>query len=219
MGCQLNPKIIYTEFSHIIHKQKEIVKKLIERKQEQQRTVYPGLTCFKDGVRQIPIESIPGLIDAGWRPPPEKPKGPVVTEDQMQNAFKMILTATKNHTSAWPFLKPVEKTEAPDYYEYIKYPMGGSIKGKSGRKPLGIKTVKWEACLSHKQLITGSIPLLDGKRGLPLHLCHSTSPQSWPQGWTPPPHPAAMPGTHSPVRPDKPPLVFWFLALAKGYGD
>ncbi|XP_071812031.1 histone acetyltransferase KAT2A-like isoform X2 [Apostichopus japonicus] len=123
MGCQLNPKIIYTEFSHIIHKQKEIVKKLIERKQEQQRTVYPGLTCFKDGVRQIPIESIPGLIDAGWRPPPEKPKGPVVTEDQMQNAFKMILTATKNHTSAWPFLKPVEKTEAPDYYEYIKYPM------------------------------------------------------------------------------------------------
>lgn len=96
-------------------------------------------------------------------------------------------------------------------FAFFFFKAGGSIKGKSGRKPLGIKTVKWEACLSHKQLITGSIPLLDGKRGLPLHLCHSTSPQSWPQGWTPPPHPAAMPGTHSPVRPDKPPLVFGSL--------
>ena len=25
------------------------------------RKVYPGLSCFKEGVRQIPIESIPGI--------------------------------------------------------------------------------------------------------------------------------------------------------------
>lgn len=39
----------------------QIIKKLIERKQAQIRKVYPGLACFKDGVRQIPIESIPGI--------------------------------------------------------------------------------------------------------------------------------------------------------------
>ncbi|MGH0147230.1 UNVERIFIED_CONTAM: hypothetical protein FKN15_028804 [Acipenser sinensis] len=39
----------------------EIIKKLIERKQAQIRKVYPGLSCFKEGVRQIPIESIPGI--------------------------------------------------------------------------------------------------------------------------------------------------------------
>lgn len=39
----------------------QIIKKLIERKQAQIRKVYPGLSCFKDGVRQIPIESIPGI--------------------------------------------------------------------------------------------------------------------------------------------------------------
>lgn len=87
MGCELNPSIPYTEFSVIIKKQKEvrivgsmssllpscsptqpgvplpaqIIKKLIERKQAQIRKVYPGLSCFKDGVRQIPIESIPGI--------------------------------------------------------------------------------------------------------------------------------------------------------------
>jgi len=39
----------------------QIIKKLIERKQAQIRKVYPGLSCFKDGVRQIPIDSIPGI--------------------------------------------------------------------------------------------------------------------------------------------------------------
>lgn len=41
--------------------QSQIIKKLIERKQAQIRKVYPGLSCFKEGVRQIPIESIPGI--------------------------------------------------------------------------------------------------------------------------------------------------------------
>lgn len=37
-------------------------------KQQEIGQVYPGLTCFKDGVREIPIESIPGLRLTGWRP-------------------------------------------------------------------------------------------------------------------------------------------------------
>ena len=63
MGCELNPKIVYTEFSAVVRRQKEILKKLIERKQAQIRKVHPGLTCFKDGVRDIAIESIPGIIE------------------------------------------------------------------------------------------------------------------------------------------------------------
>lgn len=39
----------------------QIIKKLIERKQAQIRKVYPGLSCFKEGVRQIPVESVPGI--------------------------------------------------------------------------------------------------------------------------------------------------------------
>lgn len=30
----------------------------------------------------------------------------------------------RNHNAAWPFLKPVDKLEVPDYYDHIKYPMG-----------------------------------------------------------------------------------------------
>lgn len=31
------------------------------------------------------------------------------------------------HKSAWPFMEPVDPTEAPDYYKVIKEPMGMSI--------------------------------------------------------------------------------------------
>lgn len=46
----------------------QIIKKLIERKQAQIRKVYPGLSCFKEGVRQIPVESVPGIREQNsWR--------------------------------------------------------------------------------------------------------------------------------------------------------
>ena len=50
----------------------KIVKKIIERKQAEMQKVYPGLKCFKEGVRQIPIENIPGVVERGWKPDPEK---------------------------------------------------------------------------------------------------------------------------------------------------
>merc|ERR1712004_821036 len=43
--------------------------------------------------------------------------------DQLYTAIKNVLQHMKGHSSAWPFQKPVEKAEAPDYYEHIKYPM------------------------------------------------------------------------------------------------
>uniref|UniRef100_A0A8C6NNI3 Histone acetyltransferase n=1 Tax=Nothobranchius furzeri TaxID=105023 RepID=A0A8C6NNI3_NOTFU len=115
MECELNPRIPYTELSHIIKRQKEIIKKLIERKQSQIRKVYPGLTCFKEGVRQIPMESIPGIRETGWKPS-NKDKGWNTAED-------LILTPAQTHPDAWPFMEPVKKSEAPDYYEIIRFPI------------------------------------------------------------------------------------------------
>ncbi|XP_030645077.1 histone acetyltransferase KAT2B [Chanos chanos] len=121
MGCELNPSIPYTEFSVIIKKQKEIIKKLIERKQAQIRKVYPGLSCFKEGVRQIPIESIPGIRETGWKP---QGKGKELKDpDQLYSTLKAILQHVKSHQNAWPFMEPVKKTEAPGYYQVIRFPM------------------------------------------------------------------------------------------------
>jgi histone acetyltransferase len=67
MGCELYPNIVYVELSNVLKKQREVLKKLIEKRREELTSVYPGLTCFKDGIRQIPIECIPGVREAGYR--------------------------------------------------------------------------------------------------------------------------------------------------------
>jgi histone acetyltransferase len=124
MGCELNPRIVYTQFSQVIRKQKEVVRQLAEKKRQELKKVYPGLTCFRDGVRQIPIESIPGVLEAGWKPTPEKYKEQQpMAPDELYATLKMVLQQVKSHANSWPFQKPVDKTEAPGYYEFIKYPI------------------------------------------------------------------------------------------------
>ncbi|XP_022667321.1 histone acetyltransferase KAT2A-like isoform X2 [Varroa jacobsoni] len=116
MECALDPRIVYTEFTHVIRQQKLMVKALIAQQQKTVRS-YPGLTCFKDGVKHIPVEQISGLCEAGWKPP----EG--FFAENVDSQLRSILNHMKAYPAAWPFLKPVEKHEAPDYHEYIKYPM------------------------------------------------------------------------------------------------
>uniref|UniRef100_A0A4W5RN44 Histone acetyltransferase n=1 Tax=Hucho hucho TaxID=62062 RepID=A0A4W5RN44_9TELE len=123
MECELNPRIPYTELSHIIKRQKEIIKKLIERKQSQIRKVYPGLTCFKEGVRQIPVESIPGISKWVWVLLIPCSGKELKDPDVLYNMLKNLLAQVKTHPDAWPFMEPVKKTEAPDYYEIIRFPI------------------------------------------------------------------------------------------------
>ena len=71
MASELNSKIVYVEFTAVVRKQKEILKKLIEKKQAEIKKVHPGLGCFKEGVREIPLESIPGILETGLALPPQ----------------------------------------------------------------------------------------------------------------------------------------------------
>ncbi|XP_068622942.1 histone acetyltransferase KAT2A isoform X1 [Battus philenor] len=121
MHCELNPRIVYTRFTSVIRRQKEIVKKLIDMRQKEIRKIHPGLTCFKEGVRSIPVECIPGLRESGWRG--GRGAGAEPEPDAEPGTLRVVLHAVKNHAAAWPFLKPVDKTEVPDYYDHIKYPM------------------------------------------------------------------------------------------------
>jgi len=129
MGCELNAKIVYVEFTAVVRRQKEILKKLIEKKQADIRKVHSGLTCFKDGVKDIPIECIPGILDTGWDPPPQAGSRNTRNSDEkadsehLYNVMKTILTSCRNHQSAWPFLNPVDRKSVPDYYDHIKYSM------------------------------------------------------------------------------------------------
>jgi histone acetyltransferase len=108
MGCELNPRIHYVEFSLILKKQKEVIKKLIERRTQDLSKNYAGLTCFRDGIKQIPIESIPGVREAGYRSSNEDYK--FFGENQMDTEslythLRGILNQIKTHGAAWPFQK------------------------------------------------------------------------------------------------------------------
>ncbi|ELU12793.1 hypothetical protein CAPTEDRAFT_97266 [Capitella teleta] len=54
--------------------------------------------------------------------PHSKEQQPIDPE-QLFMTLKNILQQVKSHAAAWPFQKPVDKCEAPDYYDHIKFPM------------------------------------------------------------------------------------------------
>uniref|UniRef100_A0A914UX03 Bromo domain-containing protein n=1 Tax=Plectus sambesii TaxID=2011161 RepID=A0A914UX03_9BILA len=43
--------------------------------------------------------------------------------DEVQSTLKAVLTKLKAHESAWPFAKPVDAAEVPEYYGHIKFPI------------------------------------------------------------------------------------------------
>uniref|UniRef100_A0A8D2P1L4 Histone acetyltransferase n=1 Tax=Zosterops lateralis melanops TaxID=1220523 RepID=A0A8D2P1L4_ZOSLA len=93
MECELNPRIPYTELSHIIKKQKEV----------RPRGGQEGET--------------------GWKPLGKEKGKELKDPDQLYNMLKNLLAQIKTHPSAWPFMEPVKKSEAPDYYEIIRFPI------------------------------------------------------------------------------------------------
>lgn len=69
MGCELHPKIIYTQFSSMIRKQKDLVCKIADElsAKEESNKIYDGLVKqFADGPKQLKIESIPGVSLPIW---------------------------------------------------------------------------------------------------------------------------------------------------------
>jgi histone acetyltransferase len=128
MHCELNPKIIYTEFTSVVRRQKKFVKQLIYQQQRNVSKIHPGLTFFKEGVKSIPVESIPGLQETGWKPAARATRGAQQLEESqdieiLAEMLKNVLAAVKCHEDSWPFRLPVDKNEVPDYYDHIKYPM------------------------------------------------------------------------------------------------
>ncbi|XP_065334076.1 histone acetyltransferase KAT2A isoform X2 [Cloeon dipterum] len=138
MHCHLNPRIVYTEFTSVIRKQKEILKKLVEQRQAEFQKVMPGLNCFKEGVRSIPIESIPGIQATGCLPLLKnkiKAHADSVDPEVLAIQLRTIIGQLKTHHAAWPFLRPVDGNEVPDYYDHIKYPM--DLKSMEGKLKVG----------------------------------------------------------------------------------
>ncbi|KAG8316338.1 Histone acetyltransferase kat2b [Homalodisca vitripennis] len=145
MHCHLNPRIVYTEFISVVRKQKEIIKRLVDQHKQEAHKPHPGLSCFREGLKVIPIECIPGIRETGWKPSARNTRVSKVSEesadpDTLMKTFKVVLNSIKNHSVAWPFQKPVDRKEVPDYYDHIKYPM--DLKTMSDRLKAGYYTTR-----------------------------------------------------------------------------
>lgn len=80
-------------------------------------------------MKSIPVESIPGLQETGWRPAARATRGAQQLEESqdieiLAEMLQVVLNAVKSRDDSWPFRAPVDKKEVPDYYLHIKYPMG-----------------------------------------------------------------------------------------------
>ncbi|EJT70610.1 histone acetyltransferase GCN5 [Gaeumannomyces tritici R3-111a-1] len=123
MQCSMLPRIRYLEVGRMLHKQKETVLAKI-RPMSRSHIVHqpPKLWTLNGTVSPIDPLSIPAIRATGWSPSMDElsrqpRRGPHF------NDMRRFLAEIQNHKQAWPFLKPVNKDEVPDYYNVIAQPM------------------------------------------------------------------------------------------------
>ena len=125
MGCQLNPNIIYVQFTSVVRLQKEMLRKLIEQKTEKLKKA--GLLNEEEGMKdEADLDDSDDDSRGRSRRKKGRPSRGSAAGDahtSLYSSFKTILSQMKHHPSSWPFLKPVTREEAPDYYDFIKQPM------------------------------------------------------------------------------------------------
>lgn len=46
------------------------------------------------------------------------------THQRVTRTDSGLSSLQQTHPDAWPFMEPVKKSEAPDYYEIIRFPIG-----------------------------------------------------------------------------------------------
>ncbi|KAI9686451.1 MAG: hypothetical protein M1820_010635 [Bogoriella megaspora] len=121
MQCDLIPRIRYLEAGRMLRKQKETVQAKI-RVLSRSHIIHPPPHQWISGLVPIDPLTIPGIRETGWSPEMDK-----IAREQRRGRrfieFQRFLYQIQEHNQAWPFLKPVDKNEVPDYYNVITSPM------------------------------------------------------------------------------------------------
>lgn len=122
MQCTMLPRIRYLESGRMLLKQKETVQAKIRNLSKSHIIHQPPEQWANGTITPIDPLSIPAIRATGWSPAMdelarEPRRGPHF------NVLRRFLYELQNHKQAWPFLKPVDKDEVPDYYKVITSPM------------------------------------------------------------------------------------------------
>ncbi|VEV55696.1 histone acetyltransferase GCN5, putative [Plasmodium vinckei vinckei] len=123
MECYIFPNINYLRLSEMLYEQKKTVKKAIHFIKPQ--IIFKGLNYFTENKGgNLHPSNIPGLLEIGWKKEHRDmtAKKTHHKEIQLKDQIINVLDYLEKQQSAWPFLKPVSLSEAPDYYDIIKEP-------------------------------------------------------------------------------------------------
>ncbi|EDU51211.1 Transcription factor [Pyrenophora tritici-repentis] len=121
MQCTMLPRIRYLEVGRMLLKQKETVQAKI-RCLSKSHLVHPPPQQWANGVVPFDATTIPAIKATGWSAEMDA----LAREPRRGRHFnicRLFLYQIQNHKQAWPFLKPVDKDEVPDYYKTITSPM------------------------------------------------------------------------------------------------
>jgi histone acetyltransferase len=124
MQCTMLPRIRYLEVGRMLLKQKQTVQAKI-RNISKSHIIHQPPKQWANGIGIVGLidpRSVPAIETTGWSPEMDA----LAREPRRGRNFdicRLFLYQIQNHKQAWPFLKPVDKDEVPDYYKAITSPM------------------------------------------------------------------------------------------------
>lgn len=135
MECKISQSVNYLDLRLMVRMQREAVHSKIKEVSNSHH-VFGGLTCFLEKNNFVggfidPMD-IPGVKEAGWKPPSEKQKTWEKQQTSLQRntplavlqaKISAVLKGVKALKDAWPFQDAVDPNLVPDYYAIIKEPM------------------------------------------------------------------------------------------------
>ncbi|TFK73901.1 Bromodomain-containing protein [Pluteus cervinus] len=120
MQCKLLRKVDYLHKTEILAKQQEAVLAKI-KDISRSHIIYPGLPQFQPGPNQastVDPNDVPGLRESSWNP-----NMTAKSKSSDYHFMERVLKDLTGRSQAWPFLKPVNLSEVPDYHDFVKNPM------------------------------------------------------------------------------------------------
>uniref|UniRef100_A0A915PCA7 histone acetyltransferase n=1 Tax=Setaria digitata TaxID=48799 RepID=A0A915PCA7_9BILA len=115
MGCQLHPWIVYTNFAVCLKRLHDLYRNAVKESFFESEKKCPGVESvfqWHEG-SLVPYAELPGL---------EQCEDELVPHEELEHKIRSILHKLRADKSSWPFLKPVNADEVPEYYGYIKFP-------------------------------------------------------------------------------------------------
>ncbi|KAM3726004.1 Histone acetyltransferase KAT2B [Dirofilaria immitis] len=115
MGCQLHPWIVYTNFAVCLRRLYNLYRNAVKESFFEEEKKCPGIENvfqWHEG-SLVPYAELPGLEQCGDE---------LVPHEELEHKIRSILHKLRVDKSSWPFLKPVNAEEVPEYYGYIKFP-------------------------------------------------------------------------------------------------